>query len=55
MLAGVVGWDTVGGKKVEGEDLYDPLRMRSEQKGRSEQVFCYTAGDEAEGFGSGEE
>lgn len=44
----------VGGRKVGG-DLCDPLRMGSERKGRTQQVFCYKGGDESGEMRSGEQ
>lgn len=42
---------------VEGtteEDLCDPLTVSFVQKGRQQQAFCYTAGNEIQGVVSGE-
>lgn len=39
--------------KKSGGDLYDLFGIRSEKKGRLQQVFCYRAGDETGGTGSG--
>lgn len=44
LWAGLFWW--VGGKKIGGEGLCDPLRARSERKGRQLQFSCYRAGDE---------
>lgn len=42
----------VQGRK-SGGDLYDLFGIRSEKKGRPQQVFCCRAGDETGGTGSG--
>lgn len=47
----ILGW--VGGRKDWGEDLCGFFRMRSERKGRLQQVLCYRAGDETRVVGSG--
>lgn len=36
----------LGGGKIKGEDLSDPLEMEAERKERSQHVIYYRAGDE---------
>lgn len=57
MLAVLEVWllGLVGGGKIGGEDLCDPLGIRSEEKGRPQQVSSYRAGDETGGTGAQEQ
>lgn len=46
--AGILG--SVGGMKVGRKNLCDPLGMRSERKGKPQQVSCYRAVNETGGL-----
>lgn len=53
LKTGILG--SVGGRKVGRKDLCDLLGMRSERKGKPQQVSCYRAVNETGGTESEEQ